>query len=304
MDYLISIIIPTYNSATFLKQTIDSVINQTYRNWELLIVDDGSTDDILEIVNPAINKDSRIQYFESAENFGGPAKPRNIGIQHSKGEFIAFLDSDDIWVPNKLELQMECFSKNSDILLVGTNCQTFPNGISNELFLFKNKIISFNYLLNNRKGIITSSVLMKRKVIDLIGYFDEDKRLIAVEDTDFWLRLLKFQDYSVLIMKESLVKYRLHGNNISSSFNVKNNLTYYDKLLVIYHKYENEASNLIQNIQSNLTQLNYELPIKEAFYQRKINIKTLFSTSNISLKSKFKIVIKDFVWTFLRFIRF
>jgi len=304
MDKLISIIVPAYNSAKYIQETIDSVINQTYKNWELIIVDDCSSDNTAEIVKKKSIIYPRIKYIKNQLNFGGPAQPRNIGIKNSSGEFIAFLDSDDIWLANKLEIQLSYFEKYNDVLLVGTNCQTFPNGISNELFFFRNHFLSFNYLINNTKGIITSSVLMKRDVIEHIGLFDEDKKLIAVEDFDYWLRILKFKDNSIFVLNQSLVKYRMHEQNISLALNSKDNFSVYDKLLIIYQKHEKEASKLILFIKKNLHQLKAELAVKEAFYQNKITYKTLLADKAISFKSKITILVKNFIMTLLRLIKF
>ena len=108
---LISIILPLFNAQKYIKDCIKSVINQTYSNWELIIVDDASTDDSINIVSRLMLRDSRIKLIECKENFGGPAKPRNIGIKKSKGLYVAFLDNDDIWLPEKLKKQMEIFFK-------------------------------------------------------------------------------------------------------------------------------------------------------------------------------------------------
>ena len=108
---LVSIITPCYNSACFVSDTILSVLNQTYQNWELLITDDGSTDASVSIVNSFIAKDNRIYLFK-IEN-GGAAIARNSSIKHAKGKYIAFLDSDDLWLPTKLEKQIFFMESNN-----------------------------------------------------------------------------------------------------------------------------------------------------------------------------------------------
>ena len=160
---LVSVVIPTYNHARFLDSALQSVLDQTYTHWEAIIIDNHSTDNTDEVM--ASFTDSRFTYIKIHNN-GVIAASRNAGIRAAKGEFIAFLDSDDIWLPRKLEIQLKYFESNKELLLVGTNCSTFPCGISNELFIFKNHILSFEKLLKNTKGIITSSVLMKREVVD------------------------------------------------------------------------------------------------------------------------------------------
>ncbi len=102
MNALVSIITPSYNSSRYIKNAIDSVIAQTYENWEMLIIDDASMDFSRQIVKEYMNKESRIRLIELKENMG-PAIARNIGIAEARGHYIAFLDSDDLWLPKKLE---------------------------------------------------------------------------------------------------------------------------------------------------------------------------------------------------------
>ena len=106
---LVSIITPCYNASSYIKETIESVINQTYNNWELIIIDDCSTDNSAEIINSY--NDKRIRYFKTETPSGSPALPRNIGISESLGQYIAFLDSDDVWYPHKLETQLRYMSE-------------------------------------------------------------------------------------------------------------------------------------------------------------------------------------------------
>ena len=103
----VSIIMPVYNAERFIDEAIDSVISQTYFDWELLIVDDCSTDKSSTIVKNYLRNDSRIRYLKTDKCSGSPAFPRNLGINEAKGRYIAFLDSDDIWLPNKLEDQLK-----------------------------------------------------------------------------------------------------------------------------------------------------------------------------------------------------
>ena len=105
MNALVSIITPSYNSAKFIAETIQSVQNQTYKNWEMIIVDDGSSDETESVVLSIIQNDNRIQFYKLTQN-SGPAVARNTGIEKAKGNYIAFLDSDDLWKPQKLEKQL------------------------------------------------------------------------------------------------------------------------------------------------------------------------------------------------------
>src|SRR5690625_4493762 len=108
---LISVITPAYNAARFISETIDSVRQQTYLNWEMIIVDDCSTDRTAEIVEEYIQKDHRIHFIQLEKN-SGSAIARNTAMDHAKGDFIAFLDSDDLWYPEKLEKQLKFMQKN------------------------------------------------------------------------------------------------------------------------------------------------------------------------------------------------
>lgn len=110
MDDLVSIIMPSYNTGIYIKETIESVISQTYKNWELIIVDDCSTDNTDEVVNPFL-KDCRIQYIKNKINYGA-AMSRNRALRKAKGKWIAFLDSDDLWMPMKLEKQIKFMNQN------------------------------------------------------------------------------------------------------------------------------------------------------------------------------------------------
>ena len=116
-DELISIIMPAYNAGKYIKESIESVFNQTYQNWELIIIDDGSTDNTSEVVQPFLIKDRRIQYY--LQENGKQGKARNAGIKRSKGNLIAFLDADDVWMPAKLQAQIGVLKQNdADLVLL------------------------------------------------------------------------------------------------------------------------------------------------------------------------------------------
>lgn len=110
---LVSIITPCFNSELFIAQTIESVINQTYSNWEMVIIDDCSTDHSADIILSYVEKDSRIRYLKMPFPSGSASLPRNKGIELAKGRYIAFLDSDDMWYPRKLEMQIPLFQDHA-----------------------------------------------------------------------------------------------------------------------------------------------------------------------------------------------
>lgn len=114
-DIIVSIVIPTYNRANDLRRCLFSLVSQTYRNFEVIVCDDGSTDDS-EVVIKEFQFSLKINYYH-LENFGGPSRPRNFGIQKAKGKYIALLDSDDWWTPKKLEVSVSILeSKNIDLV--------------------------------------------------------------------------------------------------------------------------------------------------------------------------------------------
>jgi len=219
MDKLVSVIIPTYNSAKFIGMAVDSVLNQTYKKNEIIVVDDGSTDETALVLKKYI--DSRVvRYFKKSN--AGPASARNFGIQKSIGELVAFLDADDFWSPIKLEKQVELFSTN--VGLVYANVSFFNENLvddgGDDDYYYYSSILGnkfyrgsvYDKLLQNN-FIPTSSVIILREAIISIGLFDERKIMISVEDYDMWLRISK--KFSIDYYQEPLSSYRIHDNQIS-----------------------------------------------------------------------------------------
>lgn len=184
---LITVVIPTFNRADQVKRSIQSVINQTFTDFELLVMDDGSTDHTQEIVSAF--KDSRIHY-ETAENSGGPATPRNRGIKLSRTEYIAFLDSDDWWLPEKLEESYKHLKGGADIVYhdlwivreKGARPWRKSKGRHYKFPVQLNLLIYGNFIPN-------SSVVVRKSLLDAIGGIDQDKEIIGCEDYDAWLRI-------------------------------------------------------------------------------------------------------------------
>jgi len=233
---LISIIIPTYNVSDLLKLTIKSVLNQSYKNYEIIIIDDGSEDDTEEVVRNFNNE--KISYFKLGHT-GMPAKVRNKGIEEAKGEYIAFLDSDDLWCPDKLDVQLKVLKENEELLGVASRAKLLPDRLMYHLRRINYGIISFEQLL--RKNIIyTSSVIIKKEVIEKVGKFDESHYLRSGQDISYWLDILKFQDKSILILKEPLIIYRVHDKDLTRIRSRESN--YFKKRVhkfkYLYLKYE------------------------------------------------------------------
>lgn len=214
---LVSVIMPTYNHGKFIAAAIDSVLNQTHRNLELIIIDNYSEDDTEEIV--ASYKDDRIIYLEFRNN-GIIAASRNHGIKHSDGEYIAFLDSDDIWLPEKLEKQIKLFQISNEAAMVYTRFKRIKEGtISSIIFPKDGRYKSGNIFksLYLRSFIACSSVIVKRSVLDQVGLFSTDPDLIAIEDTDLWLRIA-FK-YKIKCTNDSpLLLYKIQRQGISYGY--------------------------------------------------------------------------------------
>lgn len=225
----ISVIIPTYNRAAVLQRAIDSVLAQKGADFELILVDDGSTDDTESVIRATDNgqrsKTNNHSFFSlercplsvvrCPEN-RGPSAARNLGIGHAKGAWIAFLDSDDEWMPGKLKAQLEFFRENPNYLI----CQTEEIWIRNG--------IRVNPMKKHQKSggrifekclplcvVSPSAVMMHRKLFDEVGLFDES--LPACEDYDLWLRIAAKHPIG-LIEKPYILKYGGHADQRSREF--------------------------------------------------------------------------------------
>jgi len=210
MRNLISIITPCCNAAKHLKQTIESVLVQTWQDWEMLIVDDCSSDGSIDIIKEYSMKDSRIKYFRTLKPSGSPAVPRNIGIENANGRYIAFLDSDDMWFPNKLKAQMQVFRNNEDAAIVFSYYEKVSeNGIrSGRVIVSPPKITYDDLLYGNVIGCLTC-------------VFDTEKvgkvymKQIGHEDYPMWLKILKF-GYIAVNTCDVQALYRVRARSVSA----------------------------------------------------------------------------------------
>ena len=207
---LVSIITPVYNADKFLSETIKSVQNQTYSNWELLLVDDCSKDNSADIIRQFQQNDNRIKYIKLQTNSGASVS-RNTGIKSAKGRFIAFVDSDDIWKPKKLELQIQYMLKDNLGFTFTSYRYMKENGVrTNKIAKAPNKI-DYNGLLKNTI-IGCSTVVIDR---DTVGDF-EMPLVRRGQDTATWLQILRNEKYAYGI-EDDLVNYRLVGDSLSSN---------------------------------------------------------------------------------------
>jgi len=233
----VSIIIPTYNREKFIIETIQSVLNQTVKDLEIIIVDDGSTDNTKDIVKKLIEKDNRIKYFYQ-ENCGRPAVPRNFGFKNSIGEYVAFLDSDDIWFPEKVEEQIKLFEKDKNGKLGFVDCGHIiidENGteMKKHYNFHSYRGYIFQEFLRDNLILTPGSILIKRSVLNKLGLFDE--RFKFMDDWDMWLKISKYYNFDSV--DENLFKYRVHKNSVTVGLPRKNKQ---QEVLYIFEKNESD----------------------------------------------------------------
>ena len=210
MDKLVSIITPTYNCGKFIARTIDSVLAQTYTNWEMIIVDDCSKDDTKEVVEKYMANDSRIKY-ECREINSGPAVARTRAMELATGSYMAFLDSDDIWMPDKLERQLK-FMEDNDVDFSCTEYEKIDED-DNSVGKIRKVLKKTDYnrlLLDCPVG--NSTVMYNVEKMGKFKVPDIRKR----NDDALWLQMLKKEKY-IFGMQEVLTKYRVRKNSVSSN---------------------------------------------------------------------------------------
>ncbi|WKK67349.1 glycosyltransferase family 2 protein [Lutimonas zeaxanthinifaciens] len=215
---LVSVIIPTYNRAHLIGETLESIMNQTYENWECIVVDDGSTDNTKEVMKKYCSLDKRIKYFPRPTNRpkGGNGS-RNYGFEISSGEFINWFDSDDLMHKDKLSLQVSSLIQSEYPFSV-CNSLIFENSVDNIIGFRFDKISSsnpFSDYLRGDIGWLTTAPLWKKEFLNE-NDFKFDEKLLAAQEWEFHSKILhKFPDYDVI--NEGLVLLRRHNENISNN---------------------------------------------------------------------------------------
>lgn len=207
---LISVIIPAYNSARYIAETINSVLQQKHQFFELIVVDDGSTDNQNEIIQRFAKQDQRVRLIKQ-KNLG-VAAARNTGIRHAKGNYLSFLDADDLWHTDNLSLKIEKL-KNEDIGLVHSDAQVidqFSNPTGKLICGKKGRLLDDILLWEGPHIPGPSSILIKREVVDNIGMFDH--KLSTAADMDFFIRITS--KYGVGKLDKVTWQYRVHENNM------------------------------------------------------------------------------------------
>ncbi len=209
----ISIIIPAYNAEKHIKETLLSVLNQTYKDFQIILVDDGSIDNTFQIADSILNPPHRIIQKKN----GGEASARNVGLKICDSRYICFLDSDDLFTPNKLDIQKKFLDNNSQFGMVYAKHNYIIDG--NNLSKWRNwnfkesnngsGDIFIKQFIENKICIITT--LIRRECFDRAGYFDES--IPYASDSDMWIRISA--NYKIGYIDEVLAYYRLHNTNVS-----------------------------------------------------------------------------------------
>jgi len=217
---MVSVIIPSYNCGPYVTRAIESVLGQTYKEYEIIIVDDGSTDNTKKIVEKYLNF-KNINYIYQKNK--GVAVARNTGIINAKGNYIAFLDADDYWVQEKLAVQIKVFEKKPDLELIHSNVYVaYENSTKIDKYCMN---INYNKLSQKKlvekilfweADISMPSVIIKRIVFDRVGYFDEKLTYLGCEDREFFLRA--FPKIKTFFLNDYLAYYFQRKNSLTKKF--------------------------------------------------------------------------------------
>ena len=236
-----SIIIPTFNRAQTIRRALQSVLNQKGPSFEILVVDDGSTDETRVLIESLAREKTKIRYFFQSNQ--GPSAARNLGIRNASGSYIALLDSDDEWLSGKLNAQLEFFEQNPDYLICQTEEIWIRNGKRVNPMRKHQKFGGFIFEKCLPLSIVSPScVMMRREFFDRVGFFDE--ALPACEDYDLWLRASIHFPIG-LIEKPYVLKYGGHSDQRSHQFSVMDQFRIRSLLKLI-------ESNQLNNVQNEL----------------------------------------------------
>jgi glycosyltransferase involved in cell wall biosynthesis len=201
----VSVVMPAYNAAAYIEEAIQSVLRQTFRDFEIVVIDDGSTDGTAEVVAAT---GAPVRLLRQAN--GGAASARNRGIEAARGEFVAFLDADDLWHPRMLRAQLEAFARQPEAGLVFTNCWYTDGRRILPLTRTAQRRAAEGWVfraLLAENFVMTTTVMVRRECLERVGMFDES--LPVSEDYDLWMRIARH--YRFAFVSEALGRYRLHA---------------------------------------------------------------------------------------------
>lgn len=274
---LFSIIIPTYNRADKLIKALESLVAQTYKNFEVIVCDDGSTDNTAEVINSFSDKLPITYIWE--ENWGGPARPRNNGIKASKGDWICFLDSDDFCYPEKLEI---CLNHIDDSNFLYHDLDVYSDKDQVSLRKLGSRKLTgdvFNDLLVNGNAMNNSGVVVKKELLLKVNGFSEEREMIFIEDYDCWIRISRI-DNKYYYIPRSLGGYWM-GDNASGAYQrvIDANKFVLNKYVDLLGKEERSLANF--NLNYKLGLLYYKMRksdiaityFKKAFFKKSLRRK-------------------------------
>lgn len=281
----VSVVVPTFNRSEMLRETINSILNQTFQDIEVIVIDNCSVDDTKTALQSF--NDKRIRYFEHPNN-GIIAVNMNYGMKKARGEYIAFCDDDDLWMPEKLEKQLFEFEKDEKIALVCSNGINFnKNGDVGVIYNnVGNKHFTFEVLVFENR-IINSSILVKKSVIDEVGMMDEEPEFLGSEEYGLWIRIAK--KYKIKYIDVPLVKYRTHGTVFRTTGN--------DSLLVAEKVYEKLFKNNVINFDlfnRAKERLNYERVILRLVNNENVGL-DMIQRTKMSSKEKIRLIFLYFL---------
>jgi glycosyltransferase involved in cell wall biosynthesis len=236
-----SVVIPTYNREDIIKNAIDSVLNQTYDNFEIIVIDNGSTDNTRQSIE-SYSK-NKIKYFYQTGS-GSPASPRNAGIRSSSAPWVCFLDSDDYWLPNKLEFLKKTIEENSKLDVIYHYEIMINQSNGKKSLLSQSRALENVYqdMLENGNKLSTSATSIRRSFLKSHQlFFNENHDFDIVEDYDLWLRVAN-KKANFYLLKEVLGVYVVNGNNLISDWNL-----YLRNLQNLYHKHIYEIQDYEKN---------------------------------------------------------
>jgi len=252
MENLVSIIIPAYNCSSYISEAIESVLSQSYNDFEIIVINDGSTDNTEKVLSEYI-ANKVIKYI--IQNNRGPAAARNAGIKLSKGSFIAFLDADDIWKPSYLEKLIKKFEDDSSIGFVYSSCY-FVDKNRSIIHNYKRKVDFYNGNVTLPlfcKFFLTSSIIAKKKCFDAVGLFNE--KLLVGEDYEFLLRLSC--QYEAEYVEEKLWERRVLPTSLSRKdykMDYRNDIKTLTDFIRTHQEFHKKNRSIIKN---RLSEINY-----------------------------------------------
>lgn len=261
-NFKFSVIIPVYNGEEVIRKALESVQNQTFRDYEIIVINDGSTDQTAQVVSDFFetNKDLEQKFINCNDN-NGVAHARNIGVKVSRSEYISFLDADDIWYQQKLERAYQVLKEKKGIDLICHSAYIKKEGKTiGKLEIFKGNVNFYEHLLFHSNCICTSTTVIRKESMKKVGLFSEE--LYAGEDYDYWLRMAMNKDCKFFFISECLGEYIISPQSVCSNLKEVTSLF---RSIVRRHYFQNYKTHTLK------TRLLLYLRESEILYEAAIN---------------------------------